>query len=152
MKKLSSVCNGRKACSNRKNETGMALIIVLIFLIILVILGFMLVRMTSLNIKTSREAIEGFERFYGAEGGVFSVSGWMTFYKRFDLPRDVLKTMGYDAEARVLEQRVRYQPGYSALWKGADVLVNSKSPPDNPKAEIEAVVFIPVAPVGYGNE
>lgn len=139
----------------KKNEDGVALIIVLISLAILIVLGFMLVQMTSMNVRTSVEARSGLERFYGAEGGIFSVASWMTFYRRFDLPEDVTNPQNpasYQAILRVLAETIRYQPGFSALWKGSDVLINSKAPPDNPRAEIEAVAFIPVAPVGYGNE
>ena len=77
----------------------------------------------------------------------------MTFYRRLDIPSDVLTTDTYDAEwTKLGENTVKRPPGYSVSWIGADVLINSKSPPINPMAEIEAVVFIPVMPVGYGNE
>lgn len=142
----------KKLIFNRKDERGVALAIVIMTLAIILIVGIMLVKMTSMNLKSSVEKKKGLERFYGAEGGIFAVAGWMTFYKRFDLPQDVLKTDSYEANAKVLGETVRYQVGYSTLWKGSDVLINSESPPGDPKAEIEAVVFIPVFPVGYGNE
>ncbi|MBI4687385.1 MAG: hypothetical protein HY756_06350 [Nitrospirae bacterium] len=105
------------------------------------------------TVKTSGLLTMESKRYYGAEGGILSVAAFMTFYKRTDAPKDVTETNTFTATTLYLGDTVRYPIGYSTLWKGADVRINSQSPPPpNDMKEVEAVVFIPVAPAGYGNE
>jgi hypothetical protein len=118
----------------------------IMFLLLVLAIG--VYKLISLNLKGITEEKKEFLRFQGADGGVYAVAGWMYYYKRFDLPKEVTETSSYKAQVRVLANTVRYPEGYSSLWKGFDARINSKS--DN--LEVEAVVFVPVAPAGYGNE
>ncbi len=144
----------------RLDQRGIALVTALLFLLVFSIMAVMLVYMITSTVKTSGLLRLEAERFYGAEGGVLSVLGYMTLYKRTDAPRDITDPctiptdMGcFKVTTLFLGETVRYPVGYSTLWKGADVKINSVSPPPpDDKAEVEVVAFIPTAPVGYGNE
>lgn len=95
----------------------------------------------------------GMVRFQGAEGGAIAVASYMSKYKRTDTPLDILSTSEYTATTKVLGDTISYPVGFSSLWKGVNMQINSMSPPvPNDKTEIEMVVFIPISPVGYGNE
>lgn len=135
-----------------KEEKGVALITVSIFMALMLVLGLMALHMSSTDIKTSGTMRQEISNFYGADGGIFAVSGWMTLYKRTDLPAEVLATSDYAATFAIMGNSIRDAEGYSVQWKGMNVKINSQSPPANPVSEVEAVVFVPVAPVGYGNE
>jgi hypothetical protein len=134
-------------------EDGMALVIAIIFLLIFSIMGAMLMYTITSTVKSSGLLSLEAGRYYGTEGGVLSVISYMTLYKRTDVPLDVTLSDTYSVSTLNLGNTVRYPVGYSTLWRGADVRIDSKSPPPpNDTKEIEAVAFIPNAPVGYGNE
>lgn len=134
-------------------QQGMALVIALSLLLVFSVMGMMLMYTITSTVKGSGYLRQATERFYGAEGGVLSVAAYMTYYKRTDAPRDITDTAKFKATILYLGQTVRYPVGYSTQWTGADVRINSKAPPPpDDKAEVETVVFIPTAPVGYGNE
>jgi hypothetical protein len=134
-------------------EDGIALVIAILFLFIFSIMGAMLMYTITSTVKSSGLLSLEASRYYSTEGGVLSVISYMTLYKRVDVPKDVTDSDTYSVSTLNLGQTVRYPVGYSTLWKGVDVRINSKSPPPpNDKKEIEAVAFIPTAPVGYGNE
>ncbi len=135
-----------------KEEKGVAIVTVMMFMFIMLALGSTMLHMTTANMKTSGALKNEIIRFYSADAGIFAISGWMTLYRRTDVPGEVLQTDYYTATASIMGDTVRDIPGYSVQWKGMDVLINSQSPVVNPSSEIEATVFIPVAPVGYGNE
>ena len=127
---------------------GSVLLIVLILALIIFAVSLSVSKFITLNFKSlSYEKLETLH-FLGAEGGIYAVSGWMYFYKRVDIPKEVAHTDSYDVKVNILKNTIRYPVGYASLWKGFDVKLNSYSN----ETEIEAVVFVPVAPVGYGNE
>lgn len=135
-----------------QEEKGVALITVTIFMALMLVLGLAILHMSTTDIKTSGIMRQEITNFYGADGGISAVSAWMTLYKRTDLPAEVLTTNDYKATFEIMGDSIRDAEGYSVQWKGMNVKVNSQSPPTSPVSEIEAVVFVPVAPVGYGNE
>ncbi|MFQ5559643.1 MAG: hypothetical protein ACE5FU_03520 [Nitrospinota bacterium] len=135
-----------------KAKEGIALITVLMFMTTMAIFGFMLLDMSMSNIKTGNVLEDEMSRFYGADGGVHAVAGWMTLYKRTDTPAEVLVTNDYTATSTIMGATVRDAEGYSVQWKGMNVLIQSQSPPVNPTSTIESIIFVPIAPVGYGNE
>jgi hypothetical protein len=143
-----------KMISVRKlGDDGIALVTSLIFMLLFTVMGMTLIYSITSTVKASGLLIKDSQRYYGAEGGVLSVAAYMTFYKRTDAPRDITDSDTFIATTLYLGETVRYPVGYSTLWKGADVRINSKSPPTpNDIKEVEAVVFIPTTPVGYGNE
>ena len=132
---------------NEKREAN-ALIIVLILSFVLMILGVGLSHFISNSVKGLHYENIEFSNFESADGGIYAVAGWMYFYKRVDVPREVTHTVSYDVDIDVLKDTVRYPAGYSSSWKGFDVKLDSVAN----STEVEAVVFVPVAPVGYGNE
>ena len=95
-------------------------------------------------VKSSGLLLLEANRYNGTEVGVLSVVFYMTLHRRTDVPRDVTNSDTYKVTTLDLGQTVRYPVGYSILWKGVDVRIDSKSlhPPKN-KKEVEAVVFIP---------
>lgn len=138
---------------NRLGQKGIALVTVMIFMLIFLLLGAMLMYTITSTVKTSGLLTQASKRYYSAEGGILSVAAYMTVYKRTDAPKDILETDTFTATTLYLGDTVRYPTGYSTLFKGADIRINSQSPPPpNDIKEVEAVVFIPTAPVGYGNE
>lgn len=105
-------------------------------------------KMIVFNIKGVSQQKGEFLQFQGADGGIYAVAGWMYYYKRADVPKEVAHTDSYTVNVRLLANTVHYPAGYSSAWKGFDARLNSASN----STEVEAVVFVPVAPAGYGNE
>ncbi len=130
------------------NNKGSAFIIVIIILAVILGLAFSLSRIVTTNIKSTTSQKMEFFNFESADGGIFAVAGWMYYYKRADVPKEVTTTDSYNAEFALLGNTNRYPVGYSTAWEGFDTKINSKSK----STEIESIVFIPVAPAGYGNE
>ncbi len=127
---------------------GSVLVVVLMIMVLLMILGISISRMITSNIKgLSQQKYETLQ-FQGADGGIYGVAGWMYFYKRADVPKEVTDTDSYSVSITVLSNTVRYPEGYSSAWKGFDAKLDSVSN----STEIEAVIFVPVVPAGYGNE
>ena len=120
----------------------------LFLVILLAILGLGLSNMIISNTKGITNEKEEFLQFEGADGGIYAVAGWMYIYKRTDVPKEVTITQSYQVKMEVLGNSVRHPPGYSLMWKGFDAKLNSKSGP----TQIEAIIFVPVTPAGYGNE
>jgi hypothetical protein len=126
---------------------------VLLFLFIFMILGLMMMYKITSTIKISGITKVGMTRFHGSEGGAISVAAYMTKYKETNVPPTILKTAQYEATVTPLGNTIRYPVGYASLWKGADIQINSVSPPrPNDTSEVETVAFVPLTPVGYGNE
>jgi hypothetical protein len=134
------------------DQQGMIMVLVLMLLLLFTAMGILLMYMVASTIKSSGLLKTEETRFYGADGGVLAVTAYLTQYHRTDAPADITSSTNYQATITYLGQTITYPIGYSTLWKGANVKINSVSPPTNSTAEIEAVVFIPVAPAGYGNE
>lgn len=134
-------------------ERGFVLISVIMFLALFMVLATMLMYKITSTVKISGLNKAGLTRFQGAEGGAIAVASYMSKYKRTDTPLDILSTSEYTAITKVLGDTISYPVGFSSLWKGVNMQINSMSPPvPNDKTEIETVVFIPISPVGYGNE
>ncbi len=130
------------------NNKGSILIVVVLILAIITGLAFSLSRMITLNLQGLNAQNKEFLHFENADGGIFAVAGWMYYYKRADVPREVSTTDSYSARFSLLGNTNRYPVGYSTSWKGFDTKINSRAN----TTEVESVVFIPVAPAGYGNE
>jgi len=142
-----------KKCTKMKNEQGFVLITVIMFLAVFMVLGFLLLYQITSTIKISGLSKMEMFRFHGAEGGALSVVSYMAKYKETNPPADVLKTGAYEAVVVPLGDTIRYPVGFTSLWKGVDMKINSVSPPKPADtSEVEMVVFIPITPVGYGNE
>ena len=140
--------------SGRGNEQGFVLISVILFLVIFMILGMTLMYKITATVKVSGLNKLGMIRFQGAEGGAIAVASYMSKYRGTNVPQDILQpaTGEYSATAQVLGDSISYPLGYSSLWRGVNMQINSVSPPaPNDKTEIETVVFIPLTPIGYGN-
>ncbi len=134
-------------------KRGMSLVVVLIFIVLFLIMGITIVMFTISNIKLATEMRKDMKRFYGAEGGIFAIAGWMVLHAwqaGTSPPDDVLNTEYYKAEGRDLPG-MHYLRGYSQHWRGLPYFINSQAPPKNPTAEIEAIVLIP-RKASYGNE
>jgi hypothetical protein len=140
-------------CPKMKNEKGFILITVIMFLAVFMVLGFMLLYKITSTVKISGLSKIEMYRFHGAEGGALSVVSYMAKYRETNPPADVLKTGEYEVDVVPLGDTIRYPVGFTSLWKGADMKINSVSPPKPADtSEVEMVVFIPITPVGYGNE
>jgi hypothetical protein len=137
--------------TKENNEQGFVLITVILFLAVFMILSFTLLYKITSTIKISGITKMGLVRFHGAEGGALSVASYMAKYKETNVPLDVLETENYRVVATPLGDTIRYPVGYSTMWKGVTVKINSVSKPVE-SSEVEMVVFVPVSPVGYGNE
>lgn len=133
-----------------RGEGGYLLISTLVLILVIMIVASYLAYIIGLNFRTASHMKEEFIFFSGADGGVFAVAGWMAYYRRADVPREVSDTSFFSVNYRVLGTTVRYPEGYSLAWKGMDVRLNSRS--KNGATEVESIVFIPVSPAGYGNE
>lgn len=137
-----------------RNQQGMVLVLVLMMLLLFTAMGILLMYMVASTIKSSGLLKSEEIQFYGAEGGVLAVTAYMTVYHQGTAPEDITTQASYYATTTPLGQTIAYPIGYSTQWKGFNMKINSVSPPP-PAAStsaIEAVVFIPVAPAGYGNE
>ena len=146
----------------------MALVVTLMLLLVFSVMGVMLMYSITSTVKSSGLLSQEAFSYYGTVGGVFAVAGYMTLFKTQFVPEDILNPTNavmsnqtgesnYSATTHILGSTVRNPVGYSTLWVGLDVLVTSVSPPlaqqvNGVHKEVDAVVFIPNAPVGYGNE
>ncbi len=129
------------------SEDGSILLIVLVLMSILLALSLSVLGMITFNIKNSTNQRQSFLAFQNADGGIYAVSGWMYYYKRGDVPIEVSKSKNYIVTTDVLKNTVSIPAGYSSSWIGFDAKLDSVSG----STEIEAIVFVPVAPSGYGN-
>jgi len=132
------------------NQKGFVLVSVILLLLLFMTIGMASLTSVKINIKSSGQLRMDTIRFYQADGGVLSVLGYMTAFKRTNVPGEVKHTADFDVAVSVFGSSVRYPPGFSTLWKGADVKAVSTS--KDGLAEIEVIAFIPTAPAGYGNE
>lgn len=135
---------------NKKDSEGFVLLTVLFLLMLFTAIGLASLASIKSSVRASGMLRLDTIRYYQADGGVLSVIGYMTAYKRTDVPNGVKHTNDFDAAVTVFGESVRYPPGFSTLWKGADVKTVSTS--KDGFAEIEAIAFIPTSPAGYGNE
>ena len=131
-------------------EHGFVLVTVLLLLFLFTAMGMASLAGIKATIKSTGLLRQDTIRFYQADGGTLAVFGYMTAFKRTDIPSEIKHTSDYDVVIRVFGQSVRYPAGYSTLWKGADVKAVSTS--KDGLAEIESIAFIPTSPAGYGNE
>ncbi len=132
----------------RTSQRGSVLVVALIILAILLALGIGLLNMVTINTKSVSARRSSFVQFQNADGGIYAVSGWMYFYKRgIAIPKEVTETPQYRVYAKPLANTIYKPVGYSEKWAGFDERLTSFSG----NTEIEAVVFVPVAPAGYGN-
>ena len=139
----------------KSDQRGIALVVTLSFLLVFSVVAMMLLYTITSTVKSSGLLVLEAKRFYGAEGCVLSMAAYMTLYKRADPPVNVTDPPDLSCKGTFfyLGDAVRNAVGYSTLWKGSDTRLNCKSPPPpNDIKEIEAVIFVPNAPVGYGNE
>ena len=131
-----------------ESNKGFILILVLFFLALSLGLGVGLSNLVINNLKAAAYINENFNQFQKADDGIYAVAGWMYFYKRSDVPKSVAyQESEYHVYTKVLEHTVDYPVGYSTAWVGFDARLTSIS---NTKV-VEAIVFVPVAPSGYGN-
>ena len=137
---------------NKENqsESGFVLLTSLLLLLLFTTMGLGSLASIQSTVKSHGMLRLDTIRFYETDGGLLAVFGYMTAFKRTDVPHEIKHTPVYDVKIKVFGDSVRYPAGFSVLWKGADVKATSKSK-DN-LAEIEAIAFIPTTPAGYGNE
>ena len=148
---LPNILLNKKVTKN--GEQGFVLVMVIMFLAMFMVLGTMLMYKITTTVKMSGINKMGIMRFQGAEGGAIAVASYMSKYKRTDTPQDILVTGDYSVTTKVLGDTISYPIGFASMWKGVNMQINSVSPPaPNDKTEIEMVVFVPISPVGYGNE
>jgi len=136
--------------SEAYRKKGYILVSTLIIILVLMIVGSYIAYILSLNFRVASYMKKEFIFFSGADGGVFAVAGWMAYYRRSDVPREVTDTRFFSVNYKVLIHTVRYPEGYRLAWKGMDVRLNSRS--KNGATEVESIVFIPLSPANYGNE
>jgi len=129
---------------------GFVMITVMLLLLLFTAMGMAALTSVKSTVKSSGLLRMDTIRYYQADGGVLSVLGYMTAFKRTDVPNEVKHTADFDVAVTVFGSSVRYPPGFSTLWKGADVKAVSTS--KDGFAEIETIAFIPTSPAGYGNE
>ena len=138
-----------------KENKGIALITVMVLLVIMTILGLAVLNLSTIQIRGGSAVRKAVESSISAGSGIFAVSGWMVKNRSADVPKEIkIKSGEYETYISVLDPNaVLKLPGYSTKWRGMVVRVNSSSPNQaNEIARIEGIVFVPVAPVGYGNE
>ena len=133
-----------------RGESGYLLVSTLVLILVIMIVASYLAYIIGLNFRAASYMKKEFIFFSGADGGVFAVAGWMAYYHRSDVPREVSDTDFFAVNYKILGTTVRYPVGYSLAWKGMDVKLNSRS--KKGATEVESIVFIPVSPAGYGNE
>jgi len=136
--------------TDNEPQSGFVLLTMLLLLFLFTAMGIASLAGIKSTVKSSGMLQRDTIRYYETDGGILSVFGYMTAFKRTDVPSEVKHTSVYDVTFTVFGESVRYPPGFSTLWKGADVKAVSVSK-DN-LAEIEAIAFIPTTPAGYGNE
>jgi len=141
---------------NTSGSEGFVLLTVSLLLFLFTAMGLASLVSIQSSVKSSGLLRLDTIRYYQADGGVLSVIGYMTAFKRTDIPSAVKHTAAFDVVVTVFGQSVRYPPGFSTLWKGADVKTVSTSKAVSASnagaAVIEAIAFIPTSPAGYGNE
>ncbi|MEW6006875.1 MAG: hypothetical protein AB1595_01800 [bacterium] len=146
-----------------KKKRGVALFLAIIFSILFVVMAITIAVITISNVKTTTELKKGLKTFYGAEAGIFAVAGWIIHNQnRFDIPLDILEPcLGEDKPGmggyrikrwNVVGGTIHPARGFSSHWWALDVFIDSEAPPNNPTAEIEAIVAIPFLKKSYGNE
>ena len=131
-------------------ERGFALFWCLVLSLIVTLIGYSIFLLLMEDIKTEKAQRETLRRFQGADGGVYAVAGWIMKYKDANVPEEVTVTNTYTAYVNLLGGTVRIPAGFSTAWQGFDVRINSKDKTET--KEVEAIVFVPVSPAGYGNE
>ena len=134
----------------KSNQDGFVMVTAMLMLFLFTAVGLASMESIKSTVKSSGLLRMDTLRYYEADGGVLSTFGYMTAYKRTDVPSEVKHTGAFDVSVDVIGESVRYPPGFSTLWKGADVKATSVS--KDTFAEIEAIAFIPTSPAGYGNE
>ena len=132
------------------SQSGFALLTILLLLLLFTAMGLASLASIKSTFKSTGMLYRDSVRYYETDGGILAVFGYMTAFKRTDVPNEIKHTAIYDVTLKVFGSSVRYPPGFSTLWKGADVKATAKSK-DN-LAEIESIAFIPTTPAGYGNE
>lgn len=138
-----------------KKNKGIALITVMVLLVIMTILGLAVLNLSTIQIRGGSAVRKAVASSISAGSGIFAVSGWMVKNRSADVPKEIkIKSGEYETYISVLDPNaVLKLPGYSTKWRGMVVRVNSSSPNQaNEIARIEGIVFVPVTPVGYGNE
>jgi hypothetical protein len=135
---------------HESNSDGFVLVTVLLLLSLFTGMGLASLAGIQSTIKSSGLLRMDTMRYYQADGGALSVFGYMTAFKRTDVPAEVKHTADFDVNVKVFGQSVRYPAGFSTLWKGADVEATSTS--KDGFALIQSIAFIPTSPAGYGNE
>jgi len=138
-----------------KENKGIALITVMVLLVIMTILGLAVLNLSTIQIRGGNAVRKAVESSISAGSGIFAVSGWMVKNRSAGVPKEIkIKSGEYETYISVLDPNaVLKLRGYSTKWRGMVVRVNSSSPNQaNEIARIEGIVFVPVAPVGYGNE
>jgi len=140
-----------------RNQRGAVMVLVLMLLLLFTAMGLLLMYMITSTVKSSGLLRSEEAGFYGAEGGVLAIAAYMTAYHRTDFPINELQSLlpgagAWSATYTPLGPTIMYPVGYSTLWTGVSEQIDGVSPPTNSTSEVEAVVFIPVSPVGYGNE
>lgn len=140
----------RRNEENRSDSEGFVLLTVMLLLFLFTAMGMSSLASIKSSVKSSGMLRMDTVRYYQADGGVLSVLGYMTAYKRTDVPRAVKHTDDFDVDVAVFGESVRVPPGFSNQWRGVDVKAVSTS--KDGFAEIEVIAFIPTAPYAYGNE
>src|SRR5271157_4555953 len=116
-----------------RNQQGTVLVLVMMLLLLFTTMGILLMYMVTSTIKSSGLLKMEDLRFYGAEGGVLAVAAYMTQYHQVTVPHDVTDQTtpqpGYHADHHSLGQTIAYPIGYSTLWVGENVYIDSISPP-----------------------
>ncbi|MEW6481796.1 MAG: hypothetical protein AB1397_02160 [bacterium] len=145
-----------------KKKRGAALFVAIIFSLLFVVMAITIAVITISNVKTTAELKKGLKTFYGAEAGIFALAGWIIKNHRFDVPRDILEPcLGEDRPGmgcyrikrwNIVGETIHPARGFSSHWWAFDVFIDSEAPPNNPSAEIEAIVAIPFIKRSYGNE
>ena len=136
--------------ANNRADGSVLLFALIVSLVLLVVAKYM-ADMMSLQFRSSYFSKKEFQFFSEVDSGIHAVAGWMAYYKRDDVPREVSDTDYYQVEVRYIADRVRRLPGFSGNWLGKDEYLRSEGKGNN-HLEIESIVFVAYSHEGYGNE
>ncbi len=138
--------------------SGSVLLFALIVALVFLVVAKYMADMMSLQFKSSYFSKKEFQFFSEVDSGIHAVAGWMAYYKRDDVPREVSDTDYYQVEVCYIADRVRRLPGFSGNWLGKDEYLKSMSEDEyldkkgDNHLKIESIVFVAYSHEGYGNE
>ncbi|MDY6844688.1 MAG: pilus assembly PilX N-terminal domain-containing protein [Thermodesulfobacteriota bacterium] len=136
-------------------EKGVALIIVLLLMVIMTLIGLGILNINTIQMRGVASIKKAVTSSLTAESGIEGVVSWMLYHRDVHVPMEIRARANlYETDLVILDSYTTLHiTGYSEVWQGALTRISSHSPNKiNAVSSTESILFIPIAPAGYGNE